>query len=346
MTFEDEQLAKAALIKEAFELHHIELPNGIEVYTDGNQYHYRNKVEFSWWWDTDSEQLDLAFFRRGGHGKVPVTGTSLAQDPINKLALAVRDLLRAKRVEARSLKTLLIRCNRDGGCVWQLYVKDKRPKIISETEASSLPALGGEIIYSDPRSPASRITERLASFGDTMISDHILGKTFNYAAESFFQVNLPAYEQSLKDMAKWVQHENIVDLYSGVGSIGLTIGGNNTVLVEIDEHAFREMERNIKLQKREDTTTPVLAPTEKALEYIQPDATIIIDPPRAGMHQAVVDKLLEVVPPRIIYLSCNPVTQARDIALLKEKYDITAHQGYNYFPRTPHIEHLVILTAK
>jgi 23S rRNA (uracil1939-C5)-methyltransferase len=131
-----------------------------------------------------------------------------------------------------------------------------------------------------------------------------------------------------------------------VGSIGLTIGGSNTVLVEVDENAFREMERNIKLQKREDTTTPVLAPSEKALDYIQSDATIIVDPPRVGLHQAVVDKLLDVVPPRIIYLSCNPVTQARDVELLKEKYEITAHQGYNYFPRTPHIEHLVVLTAK
>jgi 23S rRNA (uracil1939-C5)-methyltransferase len=346
MSFDDEQLTKAELIKEAFELHHIELPNDIKVYSDENQYHYRNKVEFSWWWDTDFEQLDLAFFRRGGRNKVPVTGTSLAQDPINELAIAIRDVLRAKSVEARMLKTLLIRCNRDGGCVWQLYIKAKRPKLISEAEASLLPALGGEIIYSDPRSPASKITERLAAFGDTMISDHILDKKFNYAAESFFQVNIPAYEQSLQDMAKWVQHENVIDLYSGVGSIGLTIGGSNTVLVEVDENAFREMERNIKLQKREDTTTPVLAPSEKALDYIQSDATIIVDPPRVGLHQAVVDKLLDVVPPRIIYLSCNPVTQARDVELLKEKYEITAHQGYNYFPRTPHIEHLVVLTAK
>jgi 23S rRNA (uracil1939-C5)-methyltransferase len=106
------------------------------------------------------------------------------------------------------------------------------------------------------------------------------------------------------------------------------------------------MERNIKLQKREDTTTPVLAPAEKALDYIQSEATIIVDPPRAGLHQAVINRFLEVTPPRIIYLSCNPVTQARDVALLAEKYEITAHQGYNYFPRTPHIEHLVVLTAR
>src|SRR5690606_25700358 len=111
---------------------------------------------------------------------------------------------------------------------------------------------------------------------------------------------------------------------------------------EVNEHAVREMERNIATQP-DKKLRAILAPSEKALEYITPDATIIIDPPRAGLHEDVTKRLLEVGPERIIYLSCNPVTQARDVARLATGYGVRAHKGYNFFPRTPHIEHLVIL---
>lgn len=356
------------------------------------------------------ETLDLAFFQRGGMGKIPVDSCSLLPEPMMELALALRNLLRTKDVTARNLKTLLIRCDQNGNCVWQLYVKDKLPDIISETEAKSLPAQGGEVIYSDPRSPASRITERLAAFGDVVLADEILGVPFRYATEGFFQVNVPVYEQALRDMAQFVpgvrsreygvgkdgakrvvreseqqeestaqasddarnlssegltpspalpetspdegmvsskrsvENSTVVDLYSGVGSIGLTIGGDNVTLVEINEHAVREMRENIaRLGKN---ATAVLAPSERALEYITSDTTIIVDPPRAGLHADVVATLLETTPERIIYLSCNPATQARDVALLAAAYGIRAHKGYNFFPRTPHIEHLVVLDKK
>ena len=212
MPLETEQHYKATLVAEAFELHDVILPNAVDVYTDNVEYGYRNKVEFSWYSDVDAttgtDTLDLAFFRRGGKGKVVVDGTSLARPEINELASAVRDLLRRKSVSARQLKTLLIRCNQQGNCVWQLYVKDRSPEIITANEAASLPAQGGEIIYSDPRSPASRITERLARFGDTTLIDTIIGTPFRYACESFFQVNIPVYEQALRDMREWAPCNN------------------------------------------------------------------------------------------------------------------------------------------
>jgi 23S rRNA (uracil1939-C5)-methyltransferase len=106
------------------------------------------------------------------------------------------------------------------------------------------------------------------------------------------------------------------------------------------------MERNITALQREKVAKAILAPSEQVLENITSGATIIVDPPRAGLHEDVVRKLLEAAPARIIYLSCNPVTQARDVALLAEKYGIRSHRGYNFFPRTPHIEHLVVLDLK
>jgi 23S rRNA (uracil1939-C5)-methyltransferase len=146
-------------------------------------------------------------------------------------------------------------------------------------------------------------------------------------------------------MKQWITEDTkTVDLYSGVGTIGLTIGGPGVTLVEINEHAVREMRRNI--DELAIDAEPVLAASENALDYITGDKLIIVDPPRAGLHANVIDRLLSETPERIIYLSCNPVTQARDVALLAETYGIRAHTGYNFFPKTPHIEHLVILDKK
>ena len=347
-----EQSYKASLIEEAFLLHNITLPEKIKVFSDSVEFNYRNKVEFSWFGDKtdddEKETLDLAFFKRGGKGKVVVDRTSLTHPSINKLAIEIRDLLRTKPIVARQLKTLLIRSDQQGNAVWQLYVKDKIENLISEDEAKLLSAKGGEIIYSDPKSPASRITERLNKFGDTTLSDTILGVAFNYACEGFFQVNIPVYEKALSDMKAWIDcNEKLptLDLYSGVGTIGLTIGGDDVTLVEINEHAVAEMQRNIAKLNRPNAKA-ILAPSEKSLEYITGEQIIIVDPPRAGLHSDVTNRLLETEPPRIIYLSCNPVTQARDVSLLQEKYKIVHHQGYNFFPRTPHIEHLVVLDRK
>ena len=410
MPLEIEQIYKRQLIDDAFTLHNVTLPAAIDIYCDNVAYGYRNKVEFSWYSEIgeSGDTLDLAFFRRGSKGKIVVDDTSLARPEINNLARTIRDLLRHKRVVAHQLKTLLVRCDQSGVCAWQLYVKDRLPEIITADEAAKLPAQGGEIIYSDPRSPASHITKRLARFGNTTLTDTILGVPFRYACEGFFQVNIPVYEQALRDMRQWMSHsrsdnqqrvisqkksgqhreskqhgssnsfsegfafpakarqerqldqlaarrpeekdvcetgEPALDLYAGVGTIGLPIGGGNVTLVEINADAVREMQRNITELDRTDARA-VLAPSEQALDYITGKEIVIVDPPRAGLHPDVIATLLQQLPPRIIYLSCNPVTQARDVSLLQEKYEIMHHQGYNFFPRTPHIEHLIILDKK
>ena len=340
MSLETENRYKAALIEEAFELHDIVLPNPIEVFSDGVEYGYRNKVEFSFWYDADTTELSLAFFRRGTHGKISVDGTSLASDAINNKAHQMLEILNSLNLEGRALKTLLIRSDAKGNTAWQLYVKDEDfefEKVLAQFDETE----NGEVIYSNPKNPASVITKRLGGTA-TPLTDTILDVPFRYATEGFFQINLPVYEQALRDMKEWViPNTKTVDLYSGVGSVGLTIGGADVILVEINEHAVREMERNISELGKQ--ATPVLAASENALDYISGDKTIIVDPPRAGLHESVIDQLLEQKPARIIYLSCNPVTQARDVARLASAYGVATHKGYNFFPHTPHIEHLVVL---
>lgn len=352
MSFKAEQHYKSALIEEAFELHNIVLPKPIEVYTDNKQYEYRNKIEFSWWWDKENEQLDLAFFRRGSHGKIPIEGTSLASPSINKAALALRDLLRTKKdLYGFMLKTVIVRCDLRGNVAMQLYVKDSSITLLTESELISLKKsaniTGFEMIFSNPLSPASIITKHLQSWGINNLTDKIFDTPFTYMVDGFFQINIPVYCRALDDMKKWIiKGKPSVDMYSGVGTIGLTIGGDDVTLVEINENAVIETRRNIQSLADKITAKVILASSEDALEYIDVGSTIIVDPPRAGLHKDIVEKLLDELPERIVYLSCNPVTQARDIALLSEKYGVRYHMGYNFFPRTPHIEHLVILDIK
>lgn len=348
MTFDAEQHYKSALIEEAFELHDIILPAPIEVYTDHNEYEYRNKIEYSFWFDTEKEQLELAFFRRGTHGKIAVQKTSLARPEITSASQEILRALNENHIEGRSLKTLLIRCSRKGDIAWQLYVKDEDfPSQVVASTVHIQHAVNGEIIFSHPKSPASIITKRLYASTEKVLSDTILDVPFRYATEGFFQINLPIYEQALRDMKEWIGlNKPVLDLYSGVGTIGLTIGSSRVTLVEVNEHAVREMQQNISRLGREGGARALLAASEQALDVIDGEACVIVDPPRAGLHEDVINKLLLESPKRVIYLSCNPVTQARDVMRLSSTYGIRAHRGYNFFPRTPHIEHLVVLDRK
>jgi len=342
MNFEMEQKLKSDLIDEAFEMHHIKLAKTPSIYSDNNIYEYRNKMEYSFWYEKSDDQLHLAFFRRGSHGKIIIDKSSLASPAITAVSGRLLEILRQRKTEARDLKTALIRSSQKGYVAVQLYVKEPKFEKFSDSELDAIDAKLIEIIYSNPKSPASVISHKIQSIGENL-DDDILGINFNYSTEGFFQVNIAVYEKALKDMKDWVLPDKpTIDLYSGVGTIGLTIGNENVSLIEINESAVNEMKRNIKRLSKKHANA-ILAPSEKALDYLSNEACIIVDPPRAGLHDDVVTKLLEVAPQRIIYLSCNPTTQARDVEKLLEKYEILHQQGYNFFPRTPHIENLIVL---
>lgn len=337
---------KIRLTKEAFAGQKIPLTFSPRILTDGIKYHYRNKMEFTWWWDKTAEQLELATYRRGSKGKIVIKGSSLAREEINVAASNIRNVLNKNKFEARDLKTLLLRSNQQGKVVAQLYVTTEKIKL-TEADFKQLNISGLEIILSDPRSPASVINRRLQTFGEVRLSDELLGRSFSYPAESFFQINLPVYELALKEITQFLlPNKPVVDLYSGVGTIGLTVAGDLPVtLVEINQAAVTEMQQNIE-KLGINKATAVLAASEDATSYITSDCQLIIDPPRAGLHSKVVASILEKQPRRIIYLSCNVATQARDVALLTEKYQIMHGIGFNFFPRTPHIENLIVLDLK
>lgn len=342
MNFDMEQKLKAELIEEAFTMHHVKIDKSPTIFSNKEIYGYRNKMEYSFWYEKSDDQLHLAFFRRGSHGKIIIDKSSLASPEITAVSQRLLEVLRKRRSEARDLKTALIRSSQKGEVAVQLYVKETTFEKFSDNELDAINAKLIEIIYSNPKSPASVISHKIQTIGESL-DDDILAINFKYSTEGFFQVNIPVYEQALNDMKDWVLPEKpTIDLYSGVGTIGLTIGSENVSLIEINESAVNEMKRNIKALNKKQAKA-ILAPSEKALDYINSESCVIVDPPRAGLHKDVIEKLLESAPERIIYLSCNPVTQARDVEMLLKRYKIVHQQGYNFFPRTPHIENLIIL---
>ncbi|MBP9739028.1 class I SAM-dependent RNA methyltransferase [Candidatus Saccharibacteria bacterium] len=342
--YDYENELKKDLIKEQFLQNDITLEVN-EFSAPEEPYYYRNKIEFSFWWNKETDQLDLAFYKRGTHSRQAVDGTSLAKPCISEAAEKIRDYLRANKYQARDLKTLILRCDQEDTVIAQLYVKEKEFKI--KVEHTEFGVAGFSVHFSNPKSPASVITETLLVSGAQSLSDTILGARYSYAVDGFFQVSIPEYEQALEVIDQHIDHEKpLIDMYSGVGSIGLSLAdeGQKLTLVEVDERCVIEARANAAMIKPD--TEVVLASSETALEHIASDATVILDPPRAGLHEKVVAELISKKPQTIVYLSCNPATQARDVALLQDTYEISYVHGFNFFPRTPHIENLVVLTAK
>ncbi len=278
------------------------------VLTDNHDFRYRNKMEYALYWDIAEEKIKLAFHMRGSHSKVPIDRSSIERPEIFEEASKIVEKLNRDHEEARKYQSLLLRCDQKGKVSGGLF---------------------------ENRKPHPHFDN---------LEDVILGQKYSYSPNGFFQINIPVYEMALKEIAKHIKTEKVLDLYAGVGTIGLSVARNKELtLVENNKAAYEELERNCYSTISESIPQAILSNSEDALSYIESNQTVILDPPRAGCEKKLLEKLLEVKPKTIVYLSCNPTTQARDVKILTEKYHITNITPFNFFPRTPHLENLVIL---
>lgn len=191
--------------------------------------------------------------------------------------------------------------------------------------------------------------------GAGVISETILGVQYRISPFSFFQTNTRQAELLFRialDYAGNIADKTVWDLYCGTGSITLAAARNAKFVVgiEIAESSILDARANA-LANGIDNVEFVIEDMQKAvkkqiLSRLPAPDVIIVDPPRAGLHQDVVANLLEIEAPRIVYVSCNPATQARDCALLAEKYTIEDIQPVDMFPHTYHIESVVRLERK
>jgi 23S rRNA (uracil1939-C5)-methyltransferase len=178
---------------------------------------------------------------------------------------------------------------------------------------------------------------------------------FKISPKSFFQTNTRQAEKLYsvtRDFAGLTGNEVVYDLYCGTGSIGIFVSklARKIIGVEVIEEAIADAKENAALNDIHHASffagdVIKVCNDEFFEEHGRPDV-VITDPPRAGMHDKLVNKLLEIAAPKIVYVSCNTATQARDIGLLSEKYSVEKIQPVDMFPHTHHIECVVLLKLK
>jgi len=188
--------------------------------------------------------------------------------------------------------------------------------------------------------------------GTGYITEKLEDFSFKISPKSFFQTNSKQAErlyQVTRDFAELTGKEIVYDLYCGTGSIGIFCSqkAKKIIGVEFVAEAIEDAKENAQLNQLKDTAFfagDVIDICNDAFfeTHGKPDV-IITDPPRAGMHEKLVKKLLDMEAPLIVYVSCNPATQARDLSLLSEKYTVTKIQPVDMFPHTLHIENVVQL---
>ena len=210
--FKYELELKPELVVELFREHQINLEKP-PIFTDYKDYFYRNKMEYALYWNQETAKIDLAFHARGSHRKTPISNSSIERPEIFQAAQKIIDELNLKHEEARKYQSLLLRCNQKGEVSGGLY-ENKKPHPIFPN-----------------------------------LTDSILGHEYFYSPNGFFQINLPVYEMALTDIKKHINTDKVLDLYAGVGTIGLSVARDRALtLVECDRSAFNELARNVTIE--------------------------------------------------------------------------------------------------
>jgi 23S rRNA (uracil1939-C5)-methyltransferase len=224
------------------------------------------------------------------------------------------------------------------------YLSDNFPKITALHYVIN--QKGNESIYDQ---------EVITYAGEDYMTEEMEGLKFKVGPKSFYQTNSnQAYElyKVARDFASLTGDEIVYDLYTGTGTIANFIAkdAKKVVGVESVPEAIEDAKMNSTLNNIQNCT--FYAGDMKDVlndDFVNvnghPDV-IIVDPPRAGMHQQVVESIARIKPDKLIYVSCNPATQARDIELLKESFEVIKIQPVDMFPQTQHVENVILLKSK
>lgn len=192
-------------------------------------------------------------------------------------------------------------------------------------------------------------------YGAPVIEEHLESFRFKISPKSFFQTNTKQAERLYQVVRSFIDasgHETLYDLYCGTGSIGIFLSKQvgKIIGVETVPDAIVDAKINAELNHLDNTHFVAGDVIDICIESFfaehgKPDI-IVIDPPRAGCHEKLIKTLLYLAAPTVVYVSCNPATQARDLALLQEKYEVTISQAVDMFPHTHHVENVVQLKLK
>jgi 23S rRNA (uracil1939-C5)-methyltransferase len=340
---------------------------------------YRNKMEYTFANkrfllpeelnnpNISTEENVAGFHARGFFDKVvPIFECHLQSEPTNFIRLAVWDYAKEHglthydiRQHTGFLRNLQIRLATTGELMVNIVVayedKPKRLGLLKFIE-EKFPEITTLLYTINSKKNDSLFDQEPKVYkGKGYIIEKLEDFEFKVSPKSFFQTNTKQGEKLYKitrEYAELTGAETVYDLYCGTGSIGIFVSkqAKKIVGVEVVEDAINDAKENAQinsLSHAEFFTGDVIDICDDAFfeQHGKPDV-IITDPPRAGMHEKLVTKLLDIAAPLIVYVSCNPATQARDLSLLNEKYEVTKIQPVDMFPHTLHIENIVQLKLR
>lgn len=310
-------------------------------------------------------QLETGFFRKNSHDLVPIEDFYIQDKEIDALILVIRDLLRKldlkpydEKEQTGLIRNIVVRRGHYSGQLMLILVTT-RPKIfrvetLIERLISQFPNLVSIIQnINDQNTNAILGKEFRLLHGSETIVDTMLGNEFEISAPSFYQVNTEMAEklyQTAIDFADFSADDVVIDAYSGIGTIGLSFATQvkHVYGVEVVEKAVLDSQKNAS-RNGIDNVTYVCDSAEAAMqnwvkEGIQP-TVIVVDPPRKGLTDSFIKASASVQPNKLVYISCNVATMARDIKLYEELgYKLTKVQPVDLFPQTHHVETVALLS--
>jgi len=340
--------------------------------------YYRNKLEFTFsnkrWLDEadmahrDSLSMDaLGFHVPGRFDKIlSIEHCYLQGEPSNAIRNAVRDYTQAHglsyydlREHSGAMRNLIIRTSSTGELmviVVFAHADETQINGLMDHLKAQFPDITSLLYIVNQKRNDTIFDQDLVCFaGRDHIFEEMEGLKFKIGAKSFYQTNsAQAYElyKITRNMAGLNANDLVYDLYTGAGTIANFVARQvkKVVGIEYVPSAIEDAKINSEINGIENTTfyagdmKDILTP-EFIKTHGKPDV-VITDPPRAGMHADVVARLLEMEASKIVYVSCNAATQARDIALLQEKYEVKRIRPVDMFPQTQHVENIALLVLK
>jgi len=357
----------------------IELPEMTPILGSKDIYFYRNKMEFSFsdsrWLTLDeirsnedfNDKEALGFHIPGMWDKIlDIKKCHLQADPSNSIRNFVKqfsienDLSFFNTREQRGLlRTLMIRTSSIGEImVLVQFFSDEKEKreLLLDNLADKFPEITSLQYVVNPKGNDTIYDQDVICYkGRDHIFEEMEGLKFKINAKSFYQTNSEqAFElyKITRDFAGLTGKELVYDLYTGTGTIAQFIAKNAAKVVGIEAVpvAIEDAKENAKRNNIENTEffagdMRKVFTSEFIKQHGHPDV-IVTDPPRDGMHKDVVAQIIGILPQRIVYVSCNSATQARDLALLDEHYKVTRVQPVDMFPQTFHVENVVCLEKR
>lgn len=307
------------------------------------------------------------FHARGFWSKiVDIQKCYLQAEPTNEVRLAIKDFAKANglsfydlRNQQGFLRTMQVRlCETGEWMVNIMFGEDnlEKIKLLLDHLLQKFPNITS-LLYTinTKKNDSLHGLEPVAYYGKGYVVEKLEDFQFKIGPKSFFQTNTKqgtALYKIAREFAELTGKEILYDLYCGTGSIGIFCSKNagKVIGVEVIEEAIEDAKENAQLNGLDKTAFFAgdvidICTDEFFAQHGSPDV-LITDPPRAGMHEKLVRKINEIAAPIVVYVSCNPATQARDLALLDEKYEVTKIQPVDMFPHTLHIENVVQLKLR